>query len=75
MITKFDSLYAGHIDMDHVGYAGTAVNDRRFPNKHLVTVFDKAQAMAQHIDRLGYDTFWTANTTSNTKATSASPMC
>jgi len=60
MITKFDSLYAGHIDMDNVGYAGTAVNDRRFPNEHLVTTFDKAQAMAQLMDRLGYDTFWTA---------------
>jgi alkanesulfonate monooxygenase SsuD/methylene tetrahydromethanopterin reductase-like flavin-dependent oxidoreductase (luciferase family) len=60
MITKFDSLYAGHIDMDNVGYAGTAVNDRRFANEHLVTVFDKAQAMAQLMDRLGYDTFWTA---------------
>jgi alkanesulfonate monooxygenase SsuD/methylene tetrahydromethanopterin reductase-like flavin-dependent oxidoreductase (luciferase family) len=60
MITKFDSLFAGHIDMDDVGYAGTAVNDRRFPNEHLVTVFDKAQAMAQLMDRLGYDTFWTA---------------
>ncbi len=33
MITKFDSLFAGHVDMDHVGYAGTAVNDRRFPNE------------------------------------------
>jgi len=60
MITKFDSLYAGHVDMDSVGYAGTAVNDRRFANEHLVTVFDKAQAMAQLMDRLGYDTFWAA---------------
>jgi alkanesulfonate monooxygenase SsuD/methylene tetrahydromethanopterin reductase-like flavin-dependent oxidoreductase (luciferase family) len=60
MISKFDSLYAGHIDMDNLGYAGTAVNDRRFPNEHLVTAFDKAQAMAQLMDRLGYDTFWTA---------------
>src|SRR2546426_12785157 len=60
MITKFDSLFAGHIDMDNVGYGGTAVNDRRFPNEHLVTVFDKAQAMAQLMDRLGYSTFWMA---------------
>jgi alkanesulfonate monooxygenase SsuD/methylene tetrahydromethanopterin reductase-like flavin-dependent oxidoreductase (luciferase family) len=60
MITKFDSLFAGHVDMDNAGYAGTAVNDRRFPNEHLITVFDKAQAMAQLMDRLGYDTFWTA---------------
>ena len=35
MITKFDSLYAGHIDMENAGYAGTAVNDRRFSNEHL----------------------------------------
>src|SRR5712664_1121323 len=60
MITKFDSLFAGHIDMDNVGYSGTAVNDRRFPNAHLATVFDKAQAMAQLMDRLGYSTFWIA---------------
>ena len=42
MITKFDSLFAGHIDMENAGYGGTAVNDRRFPNEQLVTVFDKA---------------------------------
>jgi alkanesulfonate monooxygenase SsuD/methylene tetrahydromethanopterin reductase-like flavin-dependent oxidoreductase (luciferase family) len=60
MITKFDSLFAGHIDMDNVGYGGTAVNARRFPNERLVTVFNKAQAMAQLMDRLGYHTFWTA---------------
>jgi alkanesulfonate monooxygenase SsuD/methylene tetrahydromethanopterin reductase-like flavin-dependent oxidoreductase (luciferase family) len=60
MISKFDSLFAGHIDMDNVGYAGTAVNDRRFSNERLITVFDKAQAMAQLMDRFGYDTFWMA---------------
>ena len=30
MITKFDSLYAGHVDLDNVGYAGTPINDRRY---------------------------------------------
>jgi len=60
MITKFDSLFAGHIDMENVGYAGVPVNDRRFPNEHLATVFDKSQAMCQLMDRLGYDTFWMA---------------
>ena len=60
MITKFDSLYAGHVDMDNVGYAGAAVNDRLFPNEHLATVYDKAQAIAQLMDRTGYDTFWLA---------------
>ncbi len=60
MITKFDSLFAGHIDMDNVGYGGIPVNDRRFPNEHLATVFDKAQAMAQLMDRVGYNAFWMA---------------
>src|SRR6516165_2122864 len=60
MITKFDSLFAGHIDMDNAGYGGTPVNDRRFSNERLATVFDKAQAMAQLMDRLGYNTFWMA---------------
>ena len=60
MITKFDSLYAGHVDMDNVGYGGTAVNDRRFPNEYLVTTFDKAQAIAQTMDEQGFDAFWLA---------------
>ena len=60
MITKFDSLYAGHVDMDNVGYAGTAVNDRSFSDEHLATVFDKGIAIAQLLDRLGFDTFWMA---------------
>jgi len=60
MITKFDGLFASHVDMSNVGYAGTAVNERRFANEHLITVFDKAQSMAQLMDRLGYDTFWMA---------------
>jgi len=60
MITKFDSLFAGHIDMDDVGYGGVPVNERRFGNERLVTVFDKAQAMAELMDRLGYHTFWMA---------------
>jgi alkanesulfonate monooxygenase SsuD/methylene tetrahydromethanopterin reductase-like flavin-dependent oxidoreductase (luciferase family) len=60
MITTFDGSYAGHVDIDDVGYSGTAVNDRRFPNEQLATVFDKARAIAQLLDRLDYDTFWTA---------------
>ena len=60
MITKFDSLFAGHIDMENAGYGGTAVNDRRFPNEDLATVFDKAEGMAKLMDRLGYNAFWMA---------------
>ncbi|MDE0207796.1 MAG: LLM class flavin-dependent oxidoreductase, partial [Candidatus Tectomicrobia bacterium] len=60
MITKFDSLYAGHVDMDDVGYGGTAVNDRRFSNEYLVSTFDKALAIAKTMDEQGYDAFWLA---------------
>jgi alkanesulfonate monooxygenase SsuD/methylene tetrahydromethanopterin reductase-like flavin-dependent oxidoreductase (luciferase family) len=60
MITKFDSLYAGHVDLDDVGYAGTPINDRRYDNAHLVTALDKAQSMAVLMDGLGYNAFWMA---------------
>ena len=60
MITHFDSSFAGHIDIDNVGYRGTPVNDRWFSNEELVTVFDKAEAIAKTLDRLGYDRFWMA---------------
>ena len=60
MLTKWDSLYAGHVDMDNIGYAGTAVNDRSFSDEHLATALDKATSIAQVMDRNGYDTFWMA---------------
>ena len=60
MITKFDSLFAGHVDLEEVGYGGIPVNDRRLSPERLASVFDKAEAMASVMDRLGYDTFWMA---------------
>ncbi|MDA0733883.1 MAG: LLM class flavin-dependent oxidoreductase [Chloroflexi bacterium] len=60
MITKFDSLFAGHVDMENVGYGGTAANDRSYSDEHLATAFDKSLAIAQLMDRSGYDTFWMA---------------
>ena len=60
MITEFSSLFAGHVDMDDIGYAGTAVNDRSFSDEHLATVFDKTVAIAQLLDRTGYESFWMA---------------
>ncbi len=60
MITTFDSLYAGHVDMVDVGYGGTAVNDRSFSDEYLATAFDKGVAIAQTLDKNGYDTFWMA---------------
>ena len=60
MITRFDSLFAGHVDLDELGYDGTPVNDRWLPDERLATGFDKARAIAELMDRSGYETFWLA---------------
>jgi alkanesulfonate monooxygenase SsuD/methylene tetrahydromethanopterin reductase-like flavin-dependent oxidoreductase (luciferase family) len=60
MITNFDSLFAGHVDVDNLGYAGTPVNDRSFSDEYLAMAFDKSVTIAQLLDRTGYDTFWLA---------------
>src|SRR6202140_4230246 len=60
MITKFDCLFAGHVDMDNVGYGGIPVNERPLPAEQPTTGFDKAESMAKLMDRLGYSTFWMA---------------
>jgi alkanesulfonate monooxygenase SsuD/methylene tetrahydromethanopterin reductase-like flavin-dependent oxidoreductase (luciferase family) len=60
MIKRFGSLFAGHIDLGDLGQDATPANDRRYTNRELTTVFDKAEAMAKTMDRLGYDSFWMA---------------
>lgn len=60
MITKFGSLYAGHVDLDDVGYDATPVNDRWISDEKLASVFPKAQAIAVRMDELGFETFWAA---------------
>ena len=60
MITKFDSLFAGHIDMDNVGYSGIAVHERLFGNDRLSGVFDKTSKIAKTMDAGGFNTFWMA---------------
>jgi alkanesulfonate monooxygenase SsuD/methylene tetrahydromethanopterin reductase-like flavin-dependent oxidoreductase (luciferase family) len=60
MLTSFGALYAGYIDMENVGYDGTPVNDRWYGNDRLREVFDNAKDMAQLLEELGYDVFWTA---------------
>jgi hypothetical protein len=44
MITKFNTVYAGHADIPDRGQDGTPANERRFPNDHLASVFSKAEA-------------------------------
>ncbi|MCH8206240.1 MAG: LLM class flavin-dependent oxidoreductase, partial [Chloroflexi bacterium] len=58
MITKFGSIFGGHVDLDDIGFDGTPVNVRWLSDERLATVFDKTEAIARLMDRTGYDTFW-----------------
>jgi alkanesulfonate monooxygenase SsuD/methylene tetrahydromethanopterin reductase-like flavin-dependent oxidoreductase (luciferase family) len=60
MITKFTTVYPGHVDLPDRGQTATPVNERRFSNEHLASVFAKTEAIAQTLDKLGYDTLWLA---------------
>ena len=60
MINRFGSLFAGHIDLDDMGFDATPANDRFYSNERLATVFDKTDAIAKTMDDKGYDTFWMA---------------
>lgn len=60
MIKRIGSLFAGHIDLEDMGQLATPANDRLYDNAALATVFDKAEAMAVAMDRLGYHALWMA---------------
>ncbi len=60
MITKFGSLFAGHVDFEDIGLDATPANDRWLSDERLAGVFDKAEAIAAVMDRLDYETFWMA---------------
>ncbi len=60
MITQFGSLYAGNVEMEDIGLAGTPVNDRRYSNEHLVTALTNTETMAKVMDHEGYDVLWLA---------------
>jgi alkanesulfonate monooxygenase SsuD/methylene tetrahydromethanopterin reductase-like flavin-dependent oxidoreductase (luciferase family) len=60
MITKFNTVFAGHVDIQDRGQDGMPANDRRFSNAHLATVFSKAEAIATLMDETGWNTLWMA---------------
>src|SRR5438552_16661078 len=60
MITKFGTLFAGHVDLDDEGLDGIAANDRWLDDERLAGVFPKAEKIAKLMDRTGYDIFWLA---------------
>ena len=60
MITRFSTLYVGHIELERCGLAGTPADDRRYPNERLAEAFDTATTLARTADELGYETLWLA---------------
>ncbi len=60
MITKFTTVYAGHVDLPDRGQDTTPANERRYSNEHLASVFAKTEAIARRMDDLGYETLWLA---------------
>jgi len=60
MISKFSTVYAGHIDLDDMGQHATPANERRYPNERLASVFEKTEAIARCMDEHGYEILWLA---------------
>src|SRR5512144_1518492 len=60
MITRFSTLYVGHIELEQCGLSGTPADERRYPNERLTEAFDTAAALARATDALGYETLWLA---------------
>src|SRR5437773_9394638 len=60
MITRFATVYAGHVDFPDMGQTSTPANERRYGNEHLATVFAKTDAVARRMDELGYYAIWLA---------------
>jgi alkanesulfonate monooxygenase SsuD/methylene tetrahydromethanopterin reductase-like flavin-dependent oxidoreductase (luciferase family) len=60
MITKFSTVYAGHVDLGDMGQMATPANERRYSNAHLASVFDKTEAIARCMDEHDYNILWLA---------------
>jgi alkanesulfonate monooxygenase SsuD/methylene tetrahydromethanopterin reductase-like flavin-dependent oxidoreductase (luciferase family) len=60
MISRFVTVYPGHIDLPDMGQNATPANERRYTNEQLVSVFEKTEAIATRMDALGFDTLWLA---------------
>ena len=52
MITRFMTVYPGHIDMPDLGQDATPANERNYSNEQLVSVFNKLEAAAVPHDRV-----------------------
>jgi alkanesulfonate monooxygenase SsuD/methylene tetrahydromethanopterin reductase-like flavin-dependent oxidoreductase (luciferase family) len=60
VITRFSTLYVGHIELEGCGLSGIPADDRRYSNERLIEVFDTAAELARSAEALGYETLWLA---------------
>ena len=60
MISKFATVFAGHIDLLERGQDAPPANERSFSNEALAGVFAKTEAIAKVMDATGWDTLWLA---------------
>ena len=60
MITKFSVLYVGFTELDNVGLGGTPPDERHLSNDQIVKAYKMSLDVAQHMDKLGFDTLWGA---------------
>lgn len=60
MISKFVTVYPGHIDFPDHGQNATPANERRYSNERLASVFEKTEAVAKCLDDCGFETLWLA---------------
>src|SRR4051812_5675791 len=60
MITRFSTVYPGHVDLPDHGQNARPANERRFSNDALAGVFDKTERIATLMDSHGWDTLWLA---------------
>jgi len=60
MIKKFGTLYAGHVDLDDMGFDATPANSRWLNEVELNSVYKKAENIAKVMDQNNFDTLWIA---------------
>jgi len=60
MISKFTTVYPGHVDFPDLGQNATPANERNLSSEHLASVFEKTEAVAKKLDACGFDTLWLA---------------
>lgn len=60
MIESIGTLYAGHIDLESVGFDSIPANERIYSEEELNTVYSKAESIAKVMDSNGYDILWMA---------------